>query len=93
MKPPDRTNNFNLLRLIFAVLVLLAHSPEIVDGNRDRELLTMLGGILSFGELAVDGFFLLSGYLIMQSWNNHPHALPFLKSEFCESTPASWPRL
>ncbi|TWI61506.1 peptidoglycan/LPS O-acetylase OafA/YrhL [Pseudoduganella lurida] len=75
----ERRNNFNLLRLVLALLVLLSHAPEMQDGDRHRELLTRLFHTLSFGELAVDGFFLLSGYLIVQSWDNAPQALAFLR--------------
>lgn len=72
-------NNFNLLRLLLALLVLLSHAPELQDGDRHRELLTQLFHTLSFGELAVDGFFLLSGYLIVQSWDLDPVPLQFLR--------------
>ncbi len=60
-------NNFNVMRLIFASLVLLSHSSELVDGDRHRELLTRVFGTISLGEVAVNGFFLLSGFLIIQS--------------------------
>lgn len=77
MQAAKRDNNFNLLRLLFALLVILSHAPEIADGNRSRELLSRVFGTLSFGELAVDGFFLLSGYLIVKSWDRDPHAWRF----------------
>lgn len=76
--PPSRDNHFNLLRLVLALLVLLGHAPELCDGDRRRELLTLVFGTISFGELAVDAFFLLSGYLIVQSWRTAPQPLAFL---------------
>lgn len=61
------TNNIGVLRLGLALLVIIGHAPELIDGNRSREPLTTIFGSMSFGELAVDAFFLLSGYLITQS--------------------------
>jgi peptidoglycan/LPS O-acetylase OafA/YrhL len=75
-----RENNFNMIRLVLACLVIFGHAPELMDGNRSREPLTVLFGTLSLGELAVDGFFVLSGYLISQSWLSRPSVFGFLKN-------------
>jgi peptidoglycan/LPS O-acetylase OafA/YrhL len=63
----EDNNNFGFLRLFLSILVILSHCPEALDGNRSRELLTRIFGSVSFGELAVDGFFLISGFLIVKS--------------------------
>ncbi len=72
-------NCLDLVRLGLAALVLLSHSYALVDGNLRRESLTQAFHTISFGELAVDCFFVLSGFLITQSWDNDPRALAFLR--------------
>lgn len=73
-----RNNNLSAVRILLAVLVIISHAPEIIDGDRSRELLTRAFGTLSFGELAVDGFFLVSGYLIAHSARTTPTYTSYL---------------
>lgn len=81
-------NNFNLLRFVFASMVILSHCPELQNGNRSREFLTNVFGTISFGQLAVSSFFLLSGYLIVKSWAHNPHLLPYLRNRGLRIYPA-----
>jgi len=70
------------------MFVLVSHSIEMVDGNRSREPLTYIFGTLSLGELGVDGFFLVSGYLITQSFENSASMFSYLLSRVLRIYPA-----
>lgn len=64
----NRHNNFTLIRIIFAWLVLYGHSYAIqkTPGIRDP-LNSLFQGSLWVGELAVLGFFAISGFLVTAS--------------------------
>lgn len=72
-----RGNNFNILRLMLALMVLLSHSFDLVDGGPRREPLARLVHATTLAGLALPSFFLISGYLILQSWQHDPHLWRF----------------
>lgn len=80
--PISRKNNFDLLRLLFATGVVFSHSfsslgvEEPIVWNR------------SLGNLCVHGFFVISGYLISNSFIRMPAVVPFLVNRTLRIVPA-----
>jgi len=84
-----KNNNFDSLRLIFAVLVIFSHSYPLLRGSNATEPLSMLThGQVNFGNISVWAFFAISGFLITQSWQRSPRILKFLKRRICRIYPA-----
>ncbi len=86
MKPvsmkPAASDNFTLLRLIFALMVVFAHSWEILG----------LVGPVAFGRylgtLAVQCFFIVSGYLVTGSYLSTASPAKFALKRFLRIAPA-----
>jgi len=72
----NRDNNFNLLRFIAAFIVLLTHSFSLVSGDiLDEPLRRAMD--MSLGDIAVDVFFVTSGFLITSSYLNRGNLIAF----------------
>lgn len=75
-----RRNNFDFLRLFLAVLVILAHSYYIALGTEETEpLMRASAGQVDMGDVAVNFFFVISGFLVSQSWLNSHGIRDFLR--------------
>ncbi len=79
-----RRNALNFLRLCFALLVIFSHS--IVLGGYRSE---MLWGHGTLGDIAVDAFFAVSGFLIAASASRN-NVLRYLWQRFLRIFPAFW---
>jgi peptidoglycan/LPS O-acetylase OafA/YrhL len=71
------------LRLLLAALVLYNHSCALISGGGEQfyqiELVSRLTRLhLASGDLAVDGFFVISGFPITHSWLSSPSLRRFL---------------
>jgi peptidoglycan/LPS O-acetylase OafA/YrhL len=86
--PASRDNNFNLLRVIAALLVLVTHSYGVTGFGDDEPMMKVFG--VSLGTFAVDVFFVTSGYLIAKSWDRRRSPAEFLWSRFLRIYPALW---
>jgi peptidoglycan/LPS O-acetylase OafA/YrhL len=83
----QRDNAFGVMRLALAAMVIVSHTPEIIDGNRAREPLFRIFGTISLGDLAVDGFFLISGFLIAGSYLGDPRPRAYLRRRIARICP------
>jgi peptidoglycan/LPS O-acetylase OafA/YrhL len=84
-----RGNNFDLLRFALAVLVIYSHSFPLASS--DPEMMEPVerfsAGRTSIGSLAVDCFFVISGFLITQSWLRSRSLAGFLKRRVLRIAP------
>lgn len=71
----SRDNNFNAVRLLLALFVVLFHAYAV--GQRQDPLSSLLAPHVNTGQLAVGTFFLLSGLFVMQSWSRDPRVWTF----------------
>lgn len=63
----SRANNFDFLRLLFASSVVITHSYALSGMMGSDILYEMTTGQISFSHLGVNGFFIISGFLIFKS--------------------------
>jgi peptidoglycan/LPS O-acetylase OafA/YrhL len=81
-------NNFDSLRLIFAVLVILSHSFPLTRGSNETEPLSVLTHRqVTFGNIGVWAFFVISGFLITKSWQRSPKVITYLKRRIARIYP------
>ncbi len=67
MIPLRQQNSFDLLRLLFALSVLFTHA-YFITGVTDRDLLSRISQkTYHYPHIAVPGFFIISGFLVVQS--------------------------
>lgn len=84
-----RNNNFNIVRLIAASMVLVSHSFTLSTGNPDIEPFSRQIG-LTLGTIAVYIFFVSSGFLVTGSLLSRKSILEFFLARALRIYPALW---
>lgn len=87
--PVPRTDSFTFLRLVLALLVVFGHCYPL-GGFANEPLGVWSGGQLSPDSLGVKGFFILSGYLLMNALTHRPSLARFAVRRFFRIMPAFW---
>lgn len=81
------SNNFDVLRLGAAALVLVSHA-FLINGVADPAI--ALTGDETLGDIAVTGFFGISGFLVARSWCRDPRLGRFVMKRALRILPGLW---
>ena len=84
-----RDNNLNLIRIVAAAMVLVSHSFVIASGNPHAEPWDAVLG-RSPGGMAVDIFFVISGFLVSGSLVKQASIAPYLMARAVRIYPGLW---
>ena len=85
----NRKNNFDAIRLLAALMVILAHSFPLSGRSYDEEPFHMLTKTNDFGHLGVTIFLFISGFLISNSLGKKkPNFLTYFTSRILRIIPA-----
>ncbi|WP_165418371.1 acyltransferase family protein [Dyella amyloliquefaciens] len=80
--PGELGNNYDGLRLAASLMVLISHQFVLLSLPEPS-----IGG-LTLGSIAVAMFFVMSGYLVTESWYHDPHLVRFAMRRFLRIWPA-----
>jgi peptidoglycan/LPS O-acetylase OafA/YrhL len=81
-------NNFDFLRFLFATLVILSHSYYLTGKPKLEPFSQLTLGQSFFGEISVNSFFVISGYLITASWLKSTGVWNYLEKRILRIYPA-----
>jgi peptidoglycan/LPS O-acetylase OafA/YrhL len=82
-----RDNNFNLIRFLAASAVIVDHSFALVSHDQTADALIDVER-LEIGRLAVDVFFIISGFLVTRSVMTQPTLVDYAVARFLRLFPA-----
>lgn len=83
-----KANNFDFLRFFVAIFIVVSHSYALSDGYHDNDLIFILTkGQETFGKLALKAFYVISGFLITQSYERTNDVLKFFKARILRILP------
>ncbi|QFJ56069.1 acyltransferase family protein [Pseudobutyrivibrio xylanivorans] len=83
-----RNNNLNILRLVASFMVMYMHSLALSIAEQERDLMYTLSFHKALsGQVAVDIFFIISGFLIYRSYDRSRNIPKYLKARFLRIWP------
>jgi peptidoglycan/LPS O-acetylase OafA/YrhL len=84
----NRPNNFDAIRIFMALLVVWSHAFALYFGSEAAEPISLLThGLVNAGNIAVDVFFVVSGFLIAKSFERSRTWWSYLKKRIARIYP------
>lgn len=85
----NRANNFDFLRFVGALLVVITHATFVPTGSLWADpLYALSNGQMTIGWVGVGMFFAMSGYLVTLSWQRRPSLRAFTLARALRLYPA-----
>ena len=85
----NKNNNFDFLRFLFALLVVISHSyPLSVTSESSQWIYQVTNGQIVLAQIGLSGFFIISGYFIFQSLKRSNSIIDYFKKRFLRLFPA-----
>lgn len=83
-----RSDNFLILRMVAASMVIYGHAHAIAPAVNATDLFVRMGWGIYSGDIAVNVFFLVSGFLVTGSYIRQKSLYAFAKARFLRVYPA-----
>lgn len=84
-----KNNNFDFLRFLFALLVVISHAfPLSGSDETEQWIYKITNGQLVYAQIGLSGFFIISGFFIFQSLERSKNLIDYLKKRFLRLFPA-----
>lgn len=84
----SRKDNFLLLRIIAALLVIYGHSFPLFPGSGEQEIFLANNWGVYSGDIAIDIFFVVSGFMVSGSYIRRAGLFQFMKARVLRIVPA-----
>ncbi len=84
-----KNNNFDFLRFLFALLVVVSHAYPLSGGNECSQwIYKITNGQIVLAQIGLSGFFIISGYFIFQSLERSKSLSYYIKKRLLRLFPA-----
>lgn len=84
----NKNNNFDFLRFLFSVFVVISHSYPLSGGTEKTQwIYEATNGQIVLASLGLNGFFVISGFFIFQSLQRSKSIISYFKKRFLRLFP------